>query len=347
MGKSPPNNRKPSQAPEYSLHRVLFKTSEILSLLKQQNLHPCSTTQHTPSANKMTTIWSSFSQALPQFPQLGDQVEIRLKDSGTTSAKCTPPRCGINISVQHWVELAYRLSLDQHSNQLKAKYLPGIENIDLKSEADVVKVSTLYLTHPVHIAYQLVHPGDRQLDELIKPQKRTTPSSRCDRAYFSGRADNENTPGNSTNVFAILEYKKFGGLSRDHFRLGMVLKYEDYARAVTEPPFHRQESRALVVLKQATHYAARFNTPFVALCDYNTLILLVMTEVEDFSGGPVSTYDYSVFCRKDSLISFLSPVHLHDRDRGLQNDAEGVSGVPLGGQVALAEQQGLANESIG
>lgn len=257
----------------------------------------------------LTTLWKSFSQALPQFPQLGDQMETRPKDSGTTTAQCTPPRCGIKIPAQHWVDLASRLCLEQHSDDLKAKYLPGIENIDLKSEADVVKVSTLYLTHPVHIAYQLVHPGDpgdRQLDELIKPQKRTTPSSRCDRAYFSGRADNENTPGNSTNVMAILEYKKFEGLSRDHFRLGMVPKYEDYTRAVTEPPFHRQESRAHVVLKQATHYAARFSTPFVALCDYNTLILLVMAEVEDFSGGPVSTYNYSVFCQKDSLISYLS-----------------------------------------
>lgn len=295
----------------------------------------------------MTTIWKSFSQALPQFPQLGDQIEIRPKDSGTTTAQCTPPRCGIKIPVQHWVDLAFRLSLEQHSNQLKAKYLPDIENIELKSEADVVKASTLYLTHPVHIAYKLVHPDDPQLDELIKPQKHTTPSSRCDRAYFSGRPDNEKIPGNSTNVFAILEYKKFEGLSRDDFKLGMIPRYEDYATTLADPPFHDKASRAHIVLKQATHYAARFNTPFVALCDYNTLILLVMTEVEDFSGGPVSTCSYSVFCRKDSLILYLAPVHLPDRGRGLQNDAEGVSGVPLGGQVALAEQQRLANESIG
>lgn len=296
----------------------------------------------------MTTIWQSFKKALPQFSQLGDQIETRPKASGTTSAQCTPPRCGIKIPVEHWTDLASRLCLEKHYHVLQAKNLPEVDNfIAFKSEADVVDASTLYLTNPVHAAYQLVHQGDHRLDQLTKPHKDMTPSSRCDRAYFSGPPNNEKTPGNSTNVFAVLEYKKFEGLSRDDFRYGIAPKYDDYARALEDPRFHRVNTKTQVVLKQATHYAGRFDTPFVALCDYKTLILLVMTQVEGLQGGQVSAYRYCAPERTDPLILHLASVHLHHRDRGFQNDAEGVSGVPSGGQVALAEQQRLANESKG
>lgn len=241
----------------------------------------------------MTTIWQSFKQALPQFSKLGDQIETRPKASGTTTAQCTPPRCGIKIPVGHWGDLALRLCLEKHSHALQAKYLPEVDSlIALKSEADVVDASTLYLTNPVHAAYQLVHQGDRRLDELIKPRKDMTPSSRCDRAYFSGQPNDEKAPGNSTNVFAVLEYKKFENLSRDDFKDGIAPKYDDYARALEDPPFHRGDSKAQTVLKQTTHYAGKFDTPFVALCDYKTLILLVMTQVEGLQGGQVSAYRY-------------------------------------------------------
>lgn len=281
-----------------------------------------------------TTIWKSFRLALPEFPQFGDQIDTPPKDSGSTTAQCTPPRCGIRIPIHHWFDLASRLCLEIHSEQLKTKYLPEIDNfIAFKSEADVVNASTLYLTNPVHAAYQLVHQGDHHLDELIRPPKDTTPSSRCDRAYFSGRPNNEKRPGNSTNVFAVLEYKKFEGLSRDEFDRGIVPNYDRYARAMEDPLFDHSDAKVQTVLRQATHYATIFKTPFVALCDYNTLILLVMTKVGQFQGGEVSAYRYSDLCRTESLILHLASVHLPDHRPGLKNDAEGVFGVPSGGQV--------------
>ncbi|KAK7711925.1 hypothetical protein SLS64_005196 [Diaporthe eres] len=263
-----------------------------------------------------TTIYDSFNQALPSFLQLGTQVEIRAKPSGTTTAECTPPSCGINIPLKHWADLASDLCLEKYKDELRSAFLPTVDSfIEFKSEADVADASTLYLTHPVHVAYQLVHSSDqdRRVDQLTIPLRRMTPSSRVDRAYFSGRPSNEETPGNSSNVFAVLEYKKFQGLSRDQFNRGMVSNSSDFGTSLKYPRFVKQDSNATVFLQQATHYAMRYRTPFVALCDYNTLILLVMTKVEKNHGGQ---YTYLTMVENPSkmrkaYLGFLLAAKLH------------------------------------
>lgn len=239
-----------------------------------------------------TTIYDSFQQALPSFPQLGTQIETKTQPSGTTTAQCTTPSCGIKIPLKHWTDLASKICLEQYKPDLRSKFLPTVDNfIGFKSEADVADASTLYLTHPVHVAYQLVHSdgSDCRLDQLTRPLKDMTPSSRVDRAYFAGRPHNEGTPGESDNIFAVLEYKKFRGLSRAEFNSGMVTNSSDFEASLESPPFVNGESNATIHLQQATHYAWRYGTPFVALFDYDTLILLVMTQVENSHGGRVST----------------------------------------------------------
>lgn len=241
-----------------------------------------------------TTIFDSFGQALPSFIQLGAQIETDPKPSGTTTADCTPPKCGIKIPLTHWTGLASKLCLQQHKDALRSKFLPTVDGlIEFKSEADVADASTLYLTHPVHVAYQLVHSGDqdRRLDQLTRPRQAPTASSRVDRAYFAGPPHNEEAPGNSGNIFAVLEYKKFKGLLRADFNRGMVTNASDLEKSLQHPPFIKGNSKTAMYLQQATHYAWRYGTPFVALCDYNTLILLVMTKVEQTHGGRVSTDD--------------------------------------------------------
>lgn len=238
------------------------------------------------------TLYDSFNRALPSFPRLGTQVETPAKPSGTTTAKCTPPSCGITVPLKHWIDLASDLCLEQYKDDLRSDFLPKPDTfIELKSEADVAHASTLYLTHPVHVAFQLVHSSDsdRRVDQLTRPLKDTTPASRVDRGYFSGRPSNEETPGDSNNVFAVLEYKKFEGLSRREFSRGIVTNPSDFQMSLRHPPYIKQASNATIYLKQAIHYAFRYGTPFVALCDYNTLILLVMTQVEGIHGGQVST----------------------------------------------------------
>lgn len=295
------------------------------------------------------TIYDSFKQALPPFEQIATQVQTLDKPSGTNTAECTPPKCGIKIPVQHWINLASDRCLEQHKADLKTEFLPKVDNlIVLKSEADVADASTLYLTHPVHVAYELVHSSDRdcRIDQLTRPLRDTIPASRADRAYFSKRPLNAETPGNSTNIFAVLEYKKFQGLSRSEFNDGTVANFSDYATSLQHPPFIKQESNTAIFLQQATHYAGSFGTPFVALCDYSTLILLVMSKVEKSHGGEVSI-DILAFHQTILLILLLSLVHVPDRGREPGKDAQGIFGIPSGCQTTRAEEHRLAKESSG
>lgn len=49
------------------------------------------------------------------------------------------------------------------------------------------------------------------------------------------------------------------------------------------------DKNVAIILSQATHYAIKSKTPFVALSNYNTLVLLVMTKVDEANsdGGEV------------------------------------------------------------
>lgn len=177
----------------------------------------------------MSSIYASFDEKVPVCKPFGNQKNNRTHKSGVTTAECTPPRCLIEIPVSHWHYLATRLCLEPHKNELTNKPVPAVEKlIGLKSEGDVVNASSLYLTHPVHVAYQTVHPTDCYLNELTKTRQDGTSSSRVDRAYFWGPPNDDLHPGDSTNIFAALEYKKSGAINRAQFRRGRVTDYNAF-----------------------------------------------------------------------------------------------------------------------
>jgi hypothetical protein len=130
------------------------------------------------------------------------------------------------------------LCLEPHRADLIKKPLPGVENlIGLKSEGDVVNASTLHLTHPVHVGYQTLYPSDCYLNELTRPRQDGTSSSRVDRAYFLGEPSDEQHPGNSSKIFAALEFKKFGGIKRDEFSDGIITNFNAFNAAQEDSEF--------------------------------------------------------------------------------------------------------------
>lgn len=189
----------------------------------------------------MPTLWSAFGTAVHQFQPLGVQIESIPKPSGTLTARCSPPRCCITVPIQHWTDLASRLCLDidEHKNRLGYDNLPRVNRgVIFKSEADVVAASALHLTYPVHSAYELLHPDDKFVRELIRPSKGKSPSSRVDMAYFAGNPSDETSPGNSDNVVALMEYKKFNGLPREEFENGIVSNFDGFVGARKDPRFN-------------------------------------------------------------------------------------------------------------
>lgn len=149
------------------------------------------------------------------------------------------------------------------------------------------------LLAPVHTALSLVHPEDSYLCELIKGKDNTpgptSSLSRVDRMYFKGRPADWNHTGNSNNTMACLEFKRAKALDAQEFKNAIVTTsqaYQGRVDAADEDDDHYllNEMNVSTILSQATNYAIKFNTTFVALFDYQTLILLVMTQVEKKKG---------------------------------------------------------------
>ncbi|KAJ0124409.1 hypothetical protein J7T55_005747 [Diaporthe amygdali] len=122
---------------------------------------------------------------------------------------------------------------------------------------------------------------------------------RVDRAYFLGEPNNDDHPGVSTNIFAAPEYKKFGAIDRSQSKAGIVTDFNEFDDAQLHSAYvdRVEEDNVMVLLKQAVHYVWRQETPFVALCDYNTLVLLYMPKQKDSHGGP---YTYMTIVRGES-----------------------------------------------
>lgn len=293
----------------------------------------------------MTSIHKSFDQKLPKLQLFGSQEDNRTHISGITTQDCTPPRCSIQIPVSHWHQLASRLCLEPCKEDLENEHCPAVEKlIGLKSEGDVVNASNLYLTNPVHIGYQALYPGDYYLNELTKPRQDGSRSSRVDKAYFLGKPDNEQHPGKSTNIFAALEYKKSGTIERERFQSGIVTDYTAFETAQQRSRYvdRNQEDNVMILLKQAVHYVWRYKTPFIALCDYNTLLLLCMPKQNGNYGGPVRTINLPT--SQEALLIHIS-VHLHDYcQRGIERHAKSVSGFSSSSQIPCRGEDRLASE---
>jgi len=248
----------------------------------------------------MTTLLESFDRDLGNIPaqMFGKQREGKAAHiSGANTARCKPPACAFEIPLNHWTGKAEDLCLriPSHRSKLQQEYMPSYERAQLvNSEEDVVNASALRFTHPVHEAMSLVHPGDfTYLCEVIKGKEPTAgPTSgigRVDRAYFKGYPTDRVAPGHSKNTMACLEFKRATVVNAEAFEDIIVTTNEAYQgrleAAKEGDANHAQEEVDVdTLLSQATHYAIKFQTPFVALFDCHTLILLVMTEVEEKAG---------------------------------------------------------------
>lgn len=126
----------------------------------------------------MPSLYDSLSQPLPTPILYGAQEASPHKThtSGMSTAASTPPRFGVRIPVTHWHGLASRLCLQPKATTLQAEKAAGEETlVGFKSEADVVNAATLYLSNPVHLAYQLVHREDKCLTKSKSIKEETAP----------------------------------------------------------------------------------------------------------------------------------------------------------------------------
>lgn len=130
----------------------------------------------------------------------------------------------------------------------------------------------MYLNNPVHIALETARgPGYAHRSEDTRDS-----TTRVDKSYYRNGAP-----------YAVLDYKKPGYIDRNEFLAGVPRSVAQYESNISMSRVRRSawNEGTNMLLKQAVHYSFKFKTPFVALFDWNTLILLTLLKREERMGG--------------------------------------------------------------
>lgn len=224
--------------------------------------------------NMPTTIFESFSTGF-SGASVASSASSGAHVSGSTTEACDPPGFALEIPYQTYAAIA-DTALNQCESSLSQKYLADWETgIILRSEGDVVASSAVYLNNPVQLALEAT------AEKIYTHRSEVTQGSRtrADKIYYRHKTS-----------FAVLDYKMPGVLNRSEFQYGIIRSYDNFAAARyqgrTNRYYDNLELRfARTLLKQSVHYSEAYRTPFIALFDWNTLILLVLHKREDSRGG--------------------------------------------------------------
>ncbi|KAM0263403.1 hypothetical protein ACHAQJ_001259 [Trichoderma viride] len=239
------------------------------------------------------TIYDSFDAAVYRPPS---RQPPTAHVSGETTQNCEPPRFLLAVHVDKWVSTANTV-LQENEGFLRSEYLPRREEGAIfETEGDVVANATLELNYPVHIALRQDTPEIRHASEVS-----VSSISRADKTYF------RQLEGGQRETFAVLEYKNVSVIPPQEFRKGTATTERDFIRSVNSSKPAFQKGNSTILLKQSVHYSWAFDTPFVALFDMRTLVLLVFACREEKLGGDyayVTVIDNPRLMRK-ALLGFL------------------------------------------
>lgn len=245
----------------------------------------------------MPTIYESFGAAVdPDHVGSGRKVpggadgNVPVSVPSNSTRKYEPPNFLLKTSESKWLSIAdaalhqYKSRLDQKTMRLA----PWESNMRMDSEGDVVCGSTIYLNNPVHIALHAAQNHSPACD--IRSEVTLGTTSRADKGYF-----------HRDHAYAILEYKRLGAVSRrcarGEFENGVPKDPKQFALWMSSAEHRFAEDRRGVentrfLLQQSVHYQHRFGARFVALFDWNALVLLVLPQCRGVGLNDKVSYAY-------------------------------------------------------
>ncbi|PYI00337.1 hypothetical protein BO78DRAFT_402119 [Aspergillus sclerotiicarbonarius CBS 121057] len=137
----------------------------------------------------------------------------------------------------------------------------------LEAEADVLRLATLQLIHPVNIALQQICPGDTRI--ICRTETSTSSTSRLDVEWSL-----YDTQGVPLSRLAILEIKNTHVIHKGDFQRAAVNEQNfqaKMARAMGEDGMTLLQHNAVWLSKQAHKYSEY--CPYVAIFDYNAMFI--------------------------------------------------------------------------
>ncbi|KAH7093691.1 hypothetical protein FB567DRAFT_588113 [Paraphoma chrysanthemicola] len=183
-----------------------------------------------------------------------------------------PPRILIFEPVDTWLHEAHiflRSRRARENDQLNDGRIPLTEPCSIATEQDVVKLSTLYIIHPVMIAIQARFPGS-----LTQFSESPAKPMRIDLTF------NSLSRFAAKRVVMIMEYKRCWYIHEEEFFDAMCYNEDEIDEALDKLEYYGEEStlikgtNAYWFVKQITAYVVATGCRYVALCDYEHLILI-------------------------------------------------------------------------
>ena len=248
------------------------------------------------------TIRQSFADPLPAYPNPNQGIGANASVSGDSTRNTDPCYFAIGAR-QNWFNIGQNIigdpALAVPAHPLNRECIHFREEATYhNSEGDVVRSAAQYLLHPVNQVLSNVNALMRCQSEL------TTNRVRSDITYFRGpvapQAPALGNPGHAGNpnyrAIAVVEFKKRGVIKQAEFTAANrfpaavptpVQVATTIAAAQNRPNESYFAGDALTLIKQAGSYALAHRTPYVALFDWDFLVLVHFTQLDlanTFSG---------------------------------------------------------------
>jgi hypothetical protein len=227
-----------------------------------------------------------------------EMQKASVKASSKTTQDQKPPAVLVRVHSNHWIKMADNfLALDQVRNS-EALKIGAADRcaIHVSTEADVVHLANRYLIEPLLKAINTIYGG-----KLVISAESAVNTLRPDCVIRL-------KPQIGEKVVMVVEYKRCGYIHYEEFEDVWCEKNEVEQTRQKLRKDHQvttlgPESNALSFVKQATAYRRRTDCKYVALRDYDSLVLLHYLDNGDLKSVDVTTVPRQVF--RKALLGFL------------------------------------------
>ncbi|OAL02303.1 hypothetical protein IQ06DRAFT_304503 [Phaeosphaeriaceae sp. SRC1lsM3a] len=244
----------------------------------------------------LVTLLDCFEQEHPSY-HIDSPPTWYVSSSSATTKNQVPPKVLVRQDIQDWLHLAdqFLQSQEAQHSDLARESEPSKAPMDLNNEAAVRTLADNHIVMPVLKALLVKHPHKLK----YRPEETTNPL-RVDAAICVAGA-------NPKKKVVLLEYKRCPYITSDNFE--DALHSEDQIEDKLERLRVAKKTCTLdedlddyIFLKQATAYYIQTGCPYVALCDYESLIL-----IRFLGGGQLESAKVTVVprnCFRKALLGF-------------------------------------------
>lgn len=234
------------------------------------------------------TIRKSLKEALPVFDNVGD-LNPNVSASGESTNAMDPPLFSHKIAATVYVDACMTTMLGplpQTGTIIDRDSIATEDTFRHKNEGDVVRAAALYLIHP---ANQALSVSPKMTKTFVCQSEFTQQKVRSDLTYW------KTISASSRKQFAVVEFKKRSSIVPGEFTKAAkhtaaaaptpadITKWANVAYQEMNSTCFGGNSRML--LKQAASYAVAHECKYVALFDWDNLVLIKFVKLSGQSVG--------------------------------------------------------------